>query len=125
MSDCIGYLRALERVVPFDVPINNDVIELLSSEDIVVDGVQVKGTKFVIDDASHRFDGFRASDFALGNLLAAGVDLRSQFCRPSNFSAVENMELQFDHIFDYAARNLSSSSGSDVNSSVSVDAPKN
>ena len=94
MSDSVGYLQALrERFEPPAITCN-DSIELLSSEDVLVDGVQVKQTKYVVDDSAHRFDGVKASDFALQNLQSAGVDLRQCFCRSSNFAAVEHLEIQ-------------------------------
>lgn len=104
MSECIGYLRALSSSVE-PPPLPNDVcVELLSSEDSLVDGVQCKVSKYVVDDSAHRFDGLKCSDFALENLQAAGVDLRMQFCRPSSLSAVDSLEYEAFRMYDYASR---------------------
>lgn len=115
MSECIGYLDALQRAVPTVALPCNEKLELLGSEEVLVDGVQLRQTKYIVDDAEHRFDGLKPSDFFLENLLAAGVDLKQSFCRSSHFGAVEHLELELEKMSSFSSRVKSMDSGN-VNS---------
>lgn len=65
-------------------------VEVLTTTTELVDGRPLRKSVYVVDDSETRFKGMKASDFALENLLAAGVNLRSSFVTPSQFSAVDN-----------------------------------
>lgn len=89
MSEKISYLQALESSKPVEVPKKNQSVEVLTSEDVVIDGVQVRRAIYAVDDPEHRFDGLKADDFSLTNQIAAGVDLKHSLCCPSNFAAAD------------------------------------
>lgn len=106
MSDLVSFTQALARSKPVCVPPNNSIVELLSTDDVVIDGVQVKQASYVCDDSGHRFDGLKASDFALENLIAAGVDLKMTFCRPNSLGAVSSMEYELQKMLDYSSNEM-------------------
>lgn len=81
-------------------------LELLSIEEVAIDGVVTKQSKFVLDDPVTRFDGMNASDFNLQNQLAAGVDLKSCICKPLSFEAVDSVVRGASRMFDYIERKV-------------------
>lgn len=81
-------LLSVQKFQPDDVPPVHSIIEVLSSEEVTEDNVIVHKSKFVVDDSEHRYDGLRASDFALSNLLANGANLRPCMCSLNSFEAV-------------------------------------
>lgn len=94
MSEAIGYLSGLRSKESDPLP-KNASIEVLSTEDIVVDGVQSLKQCYKCDDPFLRFIGMKCSDFALSNLLAAGVDLKHCVVESSSFKKVASVEAAF------------------------------
>lgn len=76
-------------------------LDVLSSEDVAIDGVMVRQSKFVVDDSEHRFDGLKGSDFELSNMLAAGVNLKPALCELSSFEAVGYAAFQASKLSDF------------------------
>lgn len=55
--------------------------EMLSQESVDFEGKQISVSKYVVDDPCHRYDGLKASDFALENLIAQNVPLEPVMCK--------------------------------------------
>lgn len=61
--------RSLDKTfVPFNTP-----HEMLKTVDVDFEGRSIPQSQYVIDDPSTRYDGMKASDFALENQLKIGV----------------------------------------------------
>lgn len=84
-----------------DVPVRECCYEYISVVSDEFNGRIVKRSEFMIDDARIRNAGFKCSDFALENQIAAGVDLKPAHVSLSTLPYADRMAFEASRLDEF------------------------